>query len=740
MPPFIFSTFSDIRATDPQRVQFNLEGLNRYFSSSQEIQKKNDVREHLSMVVYKEGGKRGHKDIKKVTGFICDFDFTDPLITHNKGIEFIHAFLKKSGILDIKHFWYSTFSYTPTQPNFRLVIPLDPASLLSPQAAEEGYDKIFYKLNDFIYLDPGSKVLSHMFAAPCHKVGAEAQFGGDVNKPFIDIKSLPARPQRIKAVSPSYDRPSADYFSHALSYIDPDCCYDEWIKTGMALRHELGDQGFYLWQEWSEKGAKYAQNSKGALQSHWKSFRGDGVTGKFITWLAKENNMETNKNNVVYLSSKASKPAHVSAAEPVIEVLPPEFEDEHHVFKKWGKFNRYKNIYDVSPFPFLNWINTILIDTCNPAHHDMRLAALIATSGHILKESYKCPFDTNFYIMALMPTGRGKNKFLHAINALLSFFNCSNQVCGEIGSAQGLHKHLKMNDNKAFNLVDEIAEMLRIFQQRGNEHKEAVKRMLKTISTEGMTYSHLIKGEELEKLNDIFMSVFWMGTQESFRFLVEDDFRSGMQGRFLYFYIPREKAKFGVFGKSNHQRMDRKLKDKIIEAYLPVAQEFSFGEDIIFPEGFYEWSDEFTEFLNKKEEELGGEQDVRSTVLVRAAHQMKQLAVLTCDERGVVPWKGIEWATSVVIHSLKTVSVLTQERFNVDRHVKDVREVKERLLHLSEKMKVSEITQRSLCRSLTKMNLKRIEKALERLVVEEFVALEAIRVGGATTTKIHIVK
>lgn len=55
-----------------------------------------------------------------------------------------------------------------------------------------------------------------------------------------------------------------------LDATDPDCDYDTWIKLGMALEHELGADGWDLWNNWSAKGKKYP--GAASLESHWNSF------------------------------------------------------------------------------------------------------------------------------------------------------------------------------------------------------------------------------------------------------------------------------------------------------------------------------------------------------------------------------------------------------------------------------------------------------------------------------------
>ena len=122
---------------------------------------------------------------------------------------------------------------------------------------------------------------------------------------------------------------------------------------------------------------------------------------------------------------------------------------------KWKDFE-YKAIYNVSEFPLLSWLDGIFRALCDPNRHEMRLASVVTVAGHMLKEVYHCPVNTNFYTMSFMPTGTGKERFMQTIDAILDLFHCQSQLCSDIGSYQGLFAHLKDNDGKAFNLIDEI--------------------------------------------------------------------------------------------------------------------------------------------------------------------------------------------------------------------------------------------------------------------------------------------
>lgn len=74
----------------------------------------------------------------------------------------------------------------------------------------------------------------------------------------------------------------------ALEYIDPaDCCYQEWINVGMALKHENYDVS--VWDEWSSR--DILRYHSGECEKKWKSFNGNTspVTSGTIYKMAFEN-------------------------------------------------------------------------------------------------------------------------------------------------------------------------------------------------------------------------------------------------------------------------------------------------------------------------------------------------------------------------------------------------------------------------------------------------------------------
>lgn len=74
---------------------------------------------------------------------------------------------------------------------------------------------------------------------------------------------------------PSQQRYSTelDKAHEALTFISPDLARDDWVRVGMALKNEFGDNGFSLFDEWSRGGKSYKE---GDANDTWKSINSSG--------------------------------------------------------------------------------------------------------------------------------------------------------------------------------------------------------------------------------------------------------------------------------------------------------------------------------------------------------------------------------------------------------------------------------------------------------------------------------
>lgn len=131
---------------------------------------------------------------------------------------------------------------------------------------------------------------------------------------------------------------SIDDVREHLSYINPDCGYDEWIAVGMALHAE--GHGFNLWDEWSQRGSKY---DAAVMRPHWKSFKGTGVSYGTIVHMAKAGGWKPKNGIQTSVSNFARIPAQIDNS----ETFDPETGEIIEVQKTSGLY--YIKAKDIKP-------------------------------------------------------------------------------------------------------------------------------------------------------------------------------------------------------------------------------------------------------------------------------------------------------------------------------------------------------------------------------------------------------
>lgn len=78
---------------------------------------------------------------------------------------------------------------------------------------------------------------------------------------------------------------NSDAIREALSFVPSDD-RDTWVKMAMAVKHELGDAGFALWDAWGQQDESYKPS---ASREVWKSAKADGgITGGSLFFIAKQ--------------------------------------------------------------------------------------------------------------------------------------------------------------------------------------------------------------------------------------------------------------------------------------------------------------------------------------------------------------------------------------------------------------------------------------------------------------------
>jgi len=89
-----------------------------------------------------------------------------------------------------------------------------------------------------------------------------------------------------------------DQIKRMIEAIDPDSLgYDEWLRVGMAIKSQhQGDDGLAIWDEWSQKGAKYKANE---CKTRWYGFADVGtIRIGTLFYYAKEQGYESHDDDV----------------------------------------------------------------------------------------------------------------------------------------------------------------------------------------------------------------------------------------------------------------------------------------------------------------------------------------------------------------------------------------------------------------------------------------------------------
>ncbi len=117
----------------------------------------------------------------------------------------------------------------------------------------------------------------------------------------------------------------------ALNYISPDLPRDEWVNILMAIKSELGNDGYVVADEWSKQGVSY---SPADFKATWKSIKPNGgITIGTLFKLAKDNGFEPN-----YLEPMVNP---ISSAEREQQRLQAELQAQKEIEERLAKITNF---------------------------------------------------------------------------------------------------------------------------------------------------------------------------------------------------------------------------------------------------------------------------------------------------------------------------------------------------------------------------------------------------------------
>jgi hypothetical protein len=105
---------------------------------------------------------------------------------------------------------------------------------------------------------------------------------------------------------------STDRVANVLAYVNTFNDYESWLKVGMAVKDELGDAGFDIWDKWSAQADNY--NAE-IMADKWESFKGSGVGFGSVVNMARDNGMS---DDILFEVSQEEMELGAQAAEALI--------------------------------------------------------------------------------------------------------------------------------------------------------------------------------------------------------------------------------------------------------------------------------------------------------------------------------------------------------------------------------------------------------------------------------------
>lgn len=310
---------------------------------------------------------------------------------------------------------------------------------------------------------------------------------------------------------------NTDDLSVALSYIPADD-YDIWLQVGMALKQELGQRGYLLWDKWSALSSKYDTS---VMNTKWSSFNRSDITVGTVYHMAKTYGyiqqppaIERPRAEFVMPSAGAVAPIPMS----------------NDIFNAPGLVGRtMKWILDTSIYPL-------------PI---LALASSIAAVGAAMSHKVQSPtrLRTNFYTLGLAASGAGKGHAMKAIGNIYSAAGMGGYIAGAPASGAGLLTGLRENSGKAVILWDEIGRVLTSLNGKnsGSYQRDILTYMMEIFSKadssfQGVQYANHDGKQKRTPIEQPCLNIYGATTPDRFyQALTGDDAVDGFLARFLVF-------------------------------------------------------------------------------------------------------------------------------------------------------------------------------------------------------------
>lgn len=160
----------------------------------------------------------------------------------------------------------------------------------------ENYPGIDFKSTGFV-VGPGSKHVS----GNSYQVLVGEPY--DITPAPTGLLNLLKKNERVRAeFNGQQIDVSENDIAHILTFINPNCDYERWIKVAFGIHDATGGTGFHLWDKWSAESPSYP--GVDVLQRHWHSLgkTSSPITIGTVIHMAAENGYQTQYDEVTFVS------------------------------------------------------------------------------------------------------------------------------------------------------------------------------------------------------------------------------------------------------------------------------------------------------------------------------------------------------------------------------------------------------------------------------------------------------
>ncbi|MBF0583735.1 MAG: PriCT-2 domain-containing protein [Magnetococcales bacterium] len=245
---------------------------------------------------------------------------------------------------------------------------------------------------------------------------------------------LPVRPAAASTYHPNTEQSGTpEAVADALRYIvNADLSYDDWVRIGMAIKGALGEDGAWLFADWSASSSK---NVADTTARAWDSFRPTSIGAGTLYHLAQRNGWKPDSSLVLNPANHHSGPhpaagllqkMQLPSPPPATDVLP--FLDT----PGW-------NVTDIDGV--LGLLVSYMLATATRPQPILAVGNALCALGALMGRRYRTETNlrSNLYIIGIADSGSGKNHSREVITNLLHQIGLQGHLGGNrIASGSGL--------------------------------------------------------------------------------------------------------------------------------------------------------------------------------------------------------------------------------------------------------------------------------------------------------------